>query len=42
MTYKKIDLHAHYLSPGYKQFLHDYFDDLGDGVKTPAYEIEQR
>ncbi|MBC1919810.1 amidohydrolase [Listeria booriae] len=40
MTYKKIDLHAHYLSPGYKQFLHDYFDDLGDGVKTPAYEIE--
>ncbi|AQY51468.1 hypothetical protein PWEIH_14821 [Listeria weihenstephanensis FSL R9-0317] len=40
MTYKKIDLHAHYLSPGYKQFLHDYFDDMGDGVKTPAYEIE--
>ncbi|MBC2327757.1 amidohydrolase family protein [Listeria booriae] len=40
MTYKKIDLHAHYLSPGYKKFLHDYFDDLGDGVKTPAYEIE--
>jgi len=36
----KIDVHAHYLSPAYKQFLKDQFNDLGDGVKTPAYEID--
>lgn len=40
MSYKKIDVHAHYLSPGYKQFLKDQFNDMGDGVKTPEYEIE--
>lgn len=40
MKYNKIDVHAHYLSPGYKQFLKSQFNDMGDGVKTPAYEIE--
>lgn len=40
MKYNKIDVHAHYLSPGYKQFLKDQFDDMGDGVKTPAYDID--
>ena len=40
MKYNKIDVHAHYLSPGYKQFLKTQFNDMGDGVKTPAYEIE--
>ncbi|KRM72974.1 amidohydrolase family protein [Lacticaseibacillus brantae] len=40
MKYNKIDVHAHYLSPGYKQFLKSQFNDMGDGVKTPSYEIE--
>lgn len=40
MKYSKIDLHAHYLSPGYKRFLKDQFNDMGDGVKTPAYDID--
>ncbi|WP_245339069.1 amidohydrolase family protein [Paenibacillus shirakamiensis] len=35
-----MDLHAHYLSPGYKKFLKEKFNDMGDGVKTPAYSIE--
>ncbi|HCG74459.1 MULTISPECIES: amidohydrolase family protein [Staphylococcus] len=34
---KKIDLHAHYISPGFSQFLDDYFDGKGDGVKTPPF-----
>lgn len=34
---KKIDLHAHYISPGYSQFLDDYFNGEGDGVKTPPF-----
>ncbi|AMV60395.1 2-amino-3-carboxymuconate 6-semialdehyde decarboxylase [Pediococcus damnosus] len=38
--YKKIDFHAHYLSPGFKSFLKTYFDDHGDGVKTPDYTID--
>ncbi|WP_225418582.1 amidohydrolase family protein [Loigolactobacillus iwatensis] len=38
--YRKIDFHAHYLSPGFKKFLKKYFDDYGDGVKTPAYTID--
>ncbi|MBO1198201.1 amidohydrolase [Staphylococcus simiae] len=34
---KKIDLHAHYLSPGFNKFLDDYFDGKGDGVATPPF-----
>ncbi|MEJ7174487.1 amidohydrolase family protein [Staphylococcus caprae] len=37
---KKIDLHAHYISPGFSQFLDDYFDGKGDGVKTPPFSPE--
>ncbi len=37
---KKIDLHAHYISPGFSQFLDDYFDGKGDGVKTPLFSPE--
>ncbi|MGX0404788.1 6-methylsalicylate decarboxylase [Staphylococcus capitis] len=37
---KKIDLHAHYISPGYSQFLDDYFNGEGDGVKTPPFSVE--
>ncbi|KRM58772.1 hypothetical protein C5L31_000563 [Secundilactobacillus malefermentans] len=40
MTHSKIDLHAHYLSPGYKKFLKEQFNDMGDGVKTPDYSID--
>ena len=40
MLYNKIDVHAHYLSPGYKKFLKDQFNDMGDGVKTPDYSID--
>ncbi|MGO1970107.1 MAG: amidohydrolase family protein [Levilactobacillus brevis] len=40
MLYNKIDVHAHYLSPGYKKFLKDQFNDMGDGVKTPEYSID--
>lgn len=40
MTYHKIDFHAHYLSPGYKKYLKDQFNDMGDGVKTPEYSID--
>ncbi|GAY73992.1 amidohydrolase family protein [Lentilactobacillus kosonis] len=40
MSYSKIDVHAHYLSPGYKQFLKEQFNDMGDGVKTPEYSID--
>lgn len=40
MNYHKIDFHAHYLSPGYQQFLKQQFNDRGDGVPTPAYTIE--
>lgn len=36
----KIDLHSHYISPGYTQFLEDYFDGKGDGVPTPSFSIE--
>ncbi|QDW93027.1 amidohydrolase family protein [Staphylococcus caprae] len=37
---KKIDLHAHYISPGFSQFLDDYFDGKGGGVKTPPFSPE--
>ena len=37
---KKIDLHAHYISPGFAQFLDDYFDGKGDGVPTPPFSVE--
>lgn len=37
---KKIDLHSHYISPGFAQFLDDYFDGKGDGVPTPEFSIE--
>lgn len=40
MLYNKIDVHAHYLSPGYKKFLKDQFNDMGDGVRTPEYSID--
>ena len=40
MTYHKIDFHAHYLSPGYKKYLRDQFNDMGDGVPTPEYTID--
>lgn len=36
----KIDLHSHYISPGFAQFLDDYFDGQGDGVPTPHFSIE--
>ncbi|MDT3958500.1 amidohydrolase family protein [Staphylococcus kloosii] len=35
----KIDLHSHYISPGFAQFLDDYFDGKGDGVPTPSFSI---
>lgn len=37
---KKIDLHAHYFSPGFIKFLDDYFDGKGAGVATPYFSIE--
>ena len=37
---KKIDLHAHYISPGFSKFLYDYFDGKGDGVATPKFSPE--
>ncbi|WP_394218253.1 amidohydrolase family protein [Staphylococcus warneri] len=37
---KKIDLHSHYLSPGFVKFLDDYFDGKGDGVPTPAFSVD--
>lgn len=37
---KKIDLHSHYLSPGFVKFLDDYFDGKGDGVPTPAFFVD--
>ena len=37
---KKIDLHSHYISPGFAKFLDDYFDGKGDGVPTPEFSIE--
>ncbi len=37
---KKIDLHAHYISPGFSKFLDDYFDGKGDGVATPNFSPE--
>ncbi|MCT1926803.1 amidohydrolase family protein [Staphylococcus pasteuri] len=37
---KKIDLHSHYLSPGFVKFLDDYFDGKGDGVPTPSFSID--
>ena len=40
MTYHKIDFHAHYLSPGYKKYLKNQFNDMGDGVPTPEYTID--
>ncbi|KRL81556.1 amidohydrolase family protein [Secundilactobacillus paracollinoides] len=40
MSFNKIDFHAHYLSPGYKKYLKDQFNDMGDGVKTPEYTID--
>ena len=30
----------HYISPGFSQFLDDYFDGKGDGVKTPPFSPE--
>lgn len=36
----KIDLHSHYISPGFAQFLDDYFDGKGDGVPTPSFSID--
>jgi predicted TIM-barrel fold metal-dependent hydrolase len=36
----KIDLHSHYISPGFAQFLDDYFDGQGDGVPTPHFSID--
>ena len=37
---KKIDLHAHYISPGFSKFLYDYFDGKGDGVATPKFHLK--
>lgn len=37
---KKIDFHAHYISPGYRQFLDDYFGGRGDGVPTPTFSVD--
>jgi hypothetical protein len=36
----KIDMHSHYISPGFAQFLDDYFDGKGDGVPTPNFSID--
>jgi predicted TIM-barrel fold metal-dependent hydrolase len=36
----KIDMHSHYISPGFAQFLDDYFDGQGDGVPTPHFSID--
>lgn len=33
-------MHSHYISPGFAQFLDDYFDGKGDGVPTPAFSID--
>lgn len=38
---KKIDLHAHYISPGFSKFLDDYFEGKGDGVATPKFSPEE-
>lgn len=38
---KKIDLHAHYISPGFSKFLDDYFEGKGDGVATPIFSPEE-
>lgn len=38
--YRKIDFHAHYLSPGYKRFLKEKFNDHADDCPTPAYSID--
>lgn len=37
---KKIDLHAHYISPGFSKFLDKYFNGKGDGVATPPFSPE--
>jgi predicted TIM-barrel fold metal-dependent hydrolase len=33
-------MHSHYISPGFAQFLDDYFDGKGDGVPTPNFSID--
>lgn len=33
-------MHSHYISPGFAQFLDDYFDGQGDGVPTPHFSID--
>lgn len=37
---KKIDLHAHYFSPRFIQYLDKYFDGKGAGVATPQFSVE--
>ncbi|WP_339315943.1 amidohydrolase family protein [Paenibacillus sp. FSL R10-2734] len=41
LFYPKIDLHTHYLSPGYQRFLKERYNDFGDGVKTPRWDVSE-
>ena len=41
MTYNnKIDFHTHYITPGFNKYLDDNYNGHGDGVKTPAWDID--
>lgn len=41
LIYPKIDLHTHFLSPGYLRFLKERYNDMGDGVKTPRWDVSE-
>lgn len=36
---KKIDVHSHYISPMYREYLKKHFDGKADGVETPNYDL---
>lgn len=37
---KKIDWHAHYISPGYNDYLDECFKGKGDGISTPTFSLD--
>ncbi|WP_421017146.1 amidohydrolase family protein [Furfurilactobacillus cerevisiae] len=41
MSYQKIDIHSHYLTPGYTRFCQEQFGGLAGDVAEPNWQVEK-
>ena len=39
MSYRKIDVHAHYLTPVYRKSVYENYGEKPDGVATPPWDV---